>query len=440
VSPESASDLVRRQGRALRSDLVLVLVLAALVRLALLPWLGNLGLAGDEPYYWQELGREDLLVLKPPLWRWLVQGAKAVHDDPLAARALCALIGACTAPLVALLGARVFDRRTGLVAGLAFALYPEFVGYSHYLWAETAFGFLAVLATLLFFRFIEDGRTAWLASAALACGIAWLAKEFAVILFAALFGTLLTRALAGKAWKAGLACLLFALPVGLYSAFASLRMGRVIVLNETGVSSMRQAVGLDPPGVVVYDPERRGEQARELLAHLRQRSPARAFADVRTQFYRLWSANSLVSKRLLGEVVVEGEARSETREEKAERWPYGLPEGWAAGLAILVTWSYVVVMVLGLTGLCAGAPSAFRTFSILCLSFLSCTALLLFLGSRYRMVFLFVPLLHGAHLATSAPILFQRLREPRRALSLLVLMALFAHVVLSERHNIGLWG
>jgi hypothetical protein len=303
------------------------------------------------------------------------------------------------------------------------------------MWAETCFGLLAVLGTLLFFRFFDDGRTTSLCVAALACGVAWLAKEFAVILFAALIGTLLTRRLAGKVWKAGLACALFALPVAIYSIFASLMVGRVILLNETGVSSMRQAAGLDPGGIVIYNPGERDEQARELIEYLSARPLSQAFSDFQGQLYSLWSPASLVSKRLIGVTVV-----SPTRTEKVERWLYGLPKGWGVALTILVTWSYVVVMVLGLTGLCACEPSAFRAFSIFVLVLLSSTALLLFLGSRYRMVFLFVPLLHAAHLATNAPALFDRLREPRRALALLALLVLFAHVVVTRRHSIGFWG
>jgi 4-amino-4-deoxy-L-arabinose transferase-like glycosyltransferase len=392
-------------------------------------------MVGDESYYWWDIERLDMLVLKPPLWRWLVQAAKWVHGDPIAARTLCAVLGSCTAPLVALLGGRVFDRRTGLVAGLFFAFYPEFVGYSHYLWAETCFGCLAVLGTLLFFRFLDDGKTSSLCVAALACGVSWLAKEFAVVLFAALIGTLLTRKLAGKVRKAGLACILFALPVAVYSVFASLMVGRVIILNETGVSSMRQAAGLDPGGIVIYHPEEREEQAEELIEYLRARPMSQALTDFKDMFYNLWSPASLVSKRLIGVTVV-----STSRSERVERWLYGLPRGWGVALTILVTWSYVVVMVLGLTGLCACERSAFRTFSILVLVLLTSTALLLFLGSRYRMVFLFVPLLHAAHLATNAPVLFDRLREPRRALALLALLVLFAHVVVTRRDAIGFWG
>jgi len=435
VPEVSASNLGDRPGRSLRAELLLVLAVAAFVRLSILPWLGGLEMVGDEPYYWWDIERLDMLVLKPPLWRWLVQAAKWVHADPLAARTLCAVLGTCTAPLIALLGGRVFDRKTGLVAGLFFAVYPEFVGYSHYLWAETCFGFLAVLGTLLFFRFLDDGKTSSLCVAALACGVAWLSKEFAVILFAALIGTLLTRRLTGKVWKAGLACVLFAVPVAIYSVFASLMVGRVIILNETGVSSMRQAAGLDPGGIVIYHPEEREEQAEELIEYLRARPLAQAFTDFRDTFYDLWSPASLVSKRLIGMTLV-----STKPSEKAMRWLYGLPRGWGVALTILVTWSYVSVMVLGLTGLCACERSAFRTFSILVLALLCSTALLLFLASRYRMVFLFVPLLHAAHLTTNAPALFERLREPRRALALLALLALFAHVVFTKRHAIGFYG
>ena len=152
-------------------------------------------------------------------------------------------------------------------------------------------------------------------------------------------------------------------------------------------------------------------------------------------FYNLWSPASLVSKRLIGVTVV-----STSRSEKVERWLYGLPRGWGVALTILVTWSYVVVMVLGLTGLCSCEPSPFKTFSILLLLSLSALGLLVFMSTRYRVAFLFVPLLHTAHLATNATSLFDRLREPRRALALLALLVLFAHILVTKRHAIGVGG
>src|SRR5262245_24092891 len=199
---------------------------------------------------------------------------------------------------------------------------------------------------------------------------------------------------------------------------------------------MRQAAGLDEAATQTYHPEERDERVQELIMHLVDRSPSQALSDFKRQLYNVWSPNSFVSRRILGlsnENTIEAEARR-------SRWLYGLPRAWLVPLAILVTWSYVVVMVLGLTGLCSCEPSPFKTFSILLLLSLSALGLLVFMSTRYRVAFLFVPLLHTAHLATNATSLFDRLREPRRALALLALLVLFAHILVTKRHAIGVGG
>lgn len=63
------------------------------------------------------------LVIKPPLFVWLVALAAKVHGrlDELAARLPVALSAIATAGALYLLGARLFGRRAGLVAGLLFA-------------------------------------------------------------------------------------------------------------------------------------------------------------------------------------------------------------------------------------------------------------------------------------------------------------------------------
>jgi len=426
----------RPDERVSRKHAWILFALALGVRALLLPWAADLPLAGDEAYYWGysgllASGNVDDFVLRPPMWGALVGVARAIHDDPFAARVLATLLGAATPPLLYLLGARVFGHRTGLVAGLILVFYPEHLGYSHYLWAECFFGLQAVLVTWLFFRFLEDGRTAPLVLFAVAAGVAVLTKVFAVVLFGAAVLTLIVHRAQRperRLQKIALAGLIFLAPVTIYSVFASNLAGRRVVLSETGMLSMRQATGLDPGPGLDYRPHLRDELTAELIAHLRQRPLSQAYGDVRRQIQNLWTPNSWVSHRLIGE------------EKDASRWRYDVPRALGLPLTLVVTGAYLAVVILGLAGLCLADASPFKTFSAIALLGLCATAGIAFLASRYRFSFTFLFVLHAAHLVTNPRAVFAGLRSPWRAVSLLVLLAFLAHVVLLKQGTIGGWG
>lgn len=423
----------RPDGRVSRKHAWILFALALGVRALLLPWAADLPLAGDEAYYWSYTGLfgsgdVDAIVLRPPMWGLVVGVARAIHDDPFAARVLATLLGAATPPLLYLLGARVFSHRAGLVAGLILAFYPEHLGYSHYLWAECFFALQAVVVTWLFFVHLEDGRTASLALFALAAGVAMLTKVFAVVLFAAAVLVLLVHRQERRLQQIALAGVIFLVPVTTYSIVASNLAGRRIVLSETGMLSMRQATGLDPGPGLDYRPHLREELKAELIAHLRQRPLSQAYGDVRRQIQNLWTPNSWVSHRLIGE------------EKDASRWRYDLPRTWGLPLALAVTGAYLAVVILGLAGLCLADASPFKTFSVIALLGLCATAGVAFLASRYRFSFTFLFVLHAAHLVTNPRAVFAGLRKPWRAVSLVVLLAFLAHVVLLKKGTIGGWG
>jgi len=416
-------------------DAGLVLLLALIARVALLPWLGHLPLAGDEQYYWDyseylERGEVDWLVLRPPAWSLLVVAARTLHDDPLAGRALATLIGALTAPVIYLLGRRIFGRRAGLAAGLILAFYPEHVGYSHYLWSECLFTLEIALVLLFLLRFLESGRRSDLVLGSAVAGIALATKVFAVIVFAAMIVTLVLFERRARMANVAVASLLFLLPATLHSVVASRAAGRRIVLGETGVLSMRQAVGLDPPGGLNYDPERRDEQAAELVRTLRERPFSRAVRDVSRQFANLWTPNSFVSHRLLVPRTAQ----------HAEKRAYGVPLAWGLPLTVAVTAAYILVLVLGLAGLCLSDTTPFKVFSVVCLVGLCATTLVTFSASRYRAPFVFLFVIQSAQLLTHPRLVFDGLLRPRRALALLALLVGFAHVTLTEMDTIGAWG
>lgn len=425
----------RAEPRVRRADVFLVLGLALVARLVLLHWALELELAGDEKYYWGYYetlvkGDVDDAVTRPPLWGWIVAGLHWLFGDPSAARVFTALVGAATAPLVYALAVRVFDRRTALVAGVLYACYPELLGYSHYLWAETFFGFLAVSAVYLFFRFFTaNERTGFLVAGSLVAGLSLITKAFGAIVFLALLVTLVLQGPPGARRRvrcAAIAVAAFLLPVTLYSLGASAAAGRTVVLSETGVLSARQAAGIDPAGRTLYDPEQQDEKREELLAALARRSFGEWLSSARRQFAKLWTPNSFVSVRLL--------------ETQRRWWRYPLDNREATPIAVVVTTCYVFLIVAGLAGLCLGDGSRFKTFSIACLILLSAASLLVFLTSRYRVSFSFVFLVHAGHLIAHPRRLFARLVRPWRAVPLFALLAVFAWVVLTKRHSVGLWG
>jgi hypothetical protein len=93
-------------------------------------------------------------------------------DGMAAARAVVALLGAAATPLVFLVGERLFRRRAALVAAVGHAIYPGFVGFSHYLWSESTY--IAILLLAVYCALVaadaEARRPALWAAAA--CGVA----------------------------------------------------------------------------------------------------------------------------------------------------------------------------------------------------------------------------------------------------------------------------
>jgi 4-amino-4-deoxy-L-arabinose transferase-like glycosyltransferase len=84
--------------------------------------------------------------------------------------------------LVYVLGATLFDSRSGLTAAALFAFYPDFVGFSHLLWSETLFVTLFVAAVVLLFRGVRSGRVVTLGGAGVCIGLAALTREIGLTL------------------------------------------------------------------------------------------------------------------------------------------------------------------------------------------------------------------------------------------------------------------
>jgi 4-amino-4-deoxy-L-arabinose transferase-like glycosyltransferase len=101
----------------------------------------------------------------------------AAFTDLDFSRLLQVLASTFTAWLMYLIGRELFDHRTGLLAGGIFAFNPEFIAFSHLLWAETLFMMLNAGWFLLLLRGLRDERVQTFAMAGVIFALATLTRH-----------------------------------------------------------------------------------------------------------------------------------------------------------------------------------------------------------------------------------------------------------------------
>lgn len=122
---------------------------------------------------------------RAPLYVWFLGGVYALagHDPGVAPRVVQAILGALACGLLFLLGARLFDERTGVIAGLAMAATWTLVYFDGELLIVPLLVFLDTLLLLLLARARDLGtRLAW-ALAGVVLGLSALARPN-ILLFA----------------------------------------------------------------------------------------------------------------------------------------------------------------------------------------------------------------------------------------------------------------
>jgi 4-amino-4-deoxy-L-arabinose transferase-like glycosyltransferase len=388
-------------------------------------WL-KLPLGGDEWYYWgvaQMIAGGELIpqqiFLRPPIWIYTLAVA-APTENPLWGRVLTTLVGASVAPLTYLLARRMFSVRAGAIAAILVALYPTFIGYSHYLWAETFFLALSVAVMVVFFKGLSERSSAILLVSFGLLGVSLLAKETAVLLFVACLITVFR-----SEWRPGrrvliTSALLFLAPAVLYSLVASLKCGRLITLADAPYYNANQILHERQPWKMSPE-ESRQTFFRDLVDGKLKELP-RNFPD---QLKNLWTPTSFVAHRLL----------------KAEDEVFGnyhapYPQVWA-GVAVS---SYILIMVLGLTGLLLGPAGDPRTFSLSNLVLLCMSAAVFLMCSRFRLPMLNLLIIHGAALLAAPSMISASLRR-WLPLTLWALSIVGFVLVLVQRWSaIGNWG
>ena len=88
--------------------------------------------------------------IQPPFQSiWLSLGMLLFGKTVAVARLMSILLSAMTTVLVFLLSARMAGTRTGFLGSLLHIFYPSFLAFSHFLWSETTYIFLLLLAVYL---------------------------------------------------------------------------------------------------------------------------------------------------------------------------------------------------------------------------------------------------------------------------------------------------
>jgi 4-amino-4-deoxy-L-arabinose transferase-like glycosyltransferase len=295
-------------------SLLAAIVAAVSVRIAIVMAFPDMPLVGDEHKYFEESARlADGLPIgafRPPLYLFFSMLVIEVAGPfPDAIRLSQCLLEGLGVIGMFLLGVAAAGRRTGLWAAWIFALFPDFIGYSHYLWSESLATFVLIAALLLLWR-LHD-RPSWpaAAGAGFALGLASLIKPYHLYLAPILLGcTVLCCRSAERPFAKKLAAgaMLATLVVVLsWSIHATLKHGRPILISTTGALNLTDGTNYYRPPQ--YDFPRFHKKRSEVVAAMGRTeglvsfvvsNPALFAARAGEKMGYLWSPNSYVIRHL----------------------------------------------------------------------------------------------------------------------------------------------
>ncbi|MFP8874844.1 MAG: glycosyltransferase family 39 protein, partial [Myxococcota bacterium] len=187
-----------RDSRAWWGVLAGITLLAIGLRLWVASWVFPVGVTGDEAYYLEvgfqlASGNEHVAPSSgaraawPPGYPFFLAAFMDVRSPGASSDALLwdvlsaqAVLGGLLVLLTGLLAAALFDRETGWLAAAVAAIYPTFVAFSHYLFSETLFSVLLLVALLGVIAWPERRRWALATGVGLGFGVAALTREIAI--------------------------------------------------------------------------------------------------------------------------------------------------------------------------------------------------------------------------------------------------------------------
>jgi 4-amino-4-deoxy-L-arabinose transferase-like glycosyltransferase len=186
---------------------------------------------------------------QPPGQTALIAGVMAVSGrSELAVKGVQVVLSVLSVALVYALGCAWFDPRSAFAAGGLAALYPNLIAFSHYLWSETLFIFLLLLALWLLTRRRSPPRPAEALAGGAVLGLAALTRGTALYFppLLALWMALAWRKEWGRALRAAAcaaaAALLVVLP---WSARNTLLHGGLVLIETNGPYNLWRGNGSD---------------------------------------------------------------------------------------------------------------------------------------------------------------------------------------------------
>lgn len=151
-------------------------------RLALIP-LQHLPLFYDEAYYYfWSLTPDWGYFSKPPMVGWLIHVTTLMSSSELAVKLAAPLLYTATALLIAAIGSRLFDRRTGISAGLIFITMPLVSFNSLFITTDAPLLFFWALTLLWLVLALQTDQWRYWLAAGLAGGLGMLSKYTMVLL------------------------------------------------------------------------------------------------------------------------------------------------------------------------------------------------------------------------------------------------------------------
>mgnify|MGYP005833429435 CR=1 FL=1 len=140
--------------------------------------------------------------IHPPLYYLLLHFWRVFGESEAALRSLSAVAGAMSAGALYSLGARLFDRRTGWIAGALLALAPIHVWYSQQARMYTWLGFWALLSSLCLVAFLDTRKVRFAVGYVLASAAALYTHYYTVFVFLAQGVYVLYEAWRARRWRA----------------------------------------------------------------------------------------------------------------------------------------------------------------------------------------------------------------------------------------------
>jgi len=319
---------------------------------------GVLGLSFSENYFM-------------PGWFYILSFAMRVFDNP---RVFVTLVSATTVPVIYLIGEKVFDRPTGIVAGLLLAFFPEDVFFAHYVQAEAMLTLIIAAGTLLLLPFASLGNQKRALAAGLFFGAGILYKHFVVIPFMA---TVVLMALRYRICARSLLvmCGAFAIPLLAYTGyFVAQGNDPFFLLNsplksfdEWGHNHVTARINPDNRTNVFRN------QAEKLMSGY-------FFTAAKNNFANLWTPDSYPIARML-----------------KGYYHWGISTLCVVDISVGY---YALLLLAGVVGLFTGPPSDFRAYAALNLGILTSMSAVLFMVSRYRLPFMPFLVLYAAAIFT----------------------------------------